>query len=250
MKQNVYLMADIHGSFKPVRDFCQRNPQLYKDKGQNENVLIILGDAGLNYFFDYRDDNLKEKLGKYPLTYFILRGNHEERPSICMEKNPDNWHIEKYFNNYVYVENNYPYIKYAWDGPAFYNINGYETMTFPGAVSVDKQYRLQMGWSWFENERMTEDEINDGRLMAAYHGGCDLVLSHTCPIIFEPTDLFISSVNQAMVDDIDYRAWCWGHYHQWRKYPQGEDGRRRLMLFNDAAVELENLMNGEVITPV
>jgi 3-oxoacid CoA-transferase subunit A len=262
MKQNVYIMGDIHGSFKPVRSFCQRNPRLYRDRKNGEsNVLIMLGDFGANYFFDYRDDNFKSKLSKYPLIYFVIRGNHEERPSICAAKNPDKWHIEQYFDNLVYVENDYPHIKYASDEPAYYNINGHSTMIFPGAFSVDKVNRLRNGWSWFENEQLTESEMNLGREMVGYYGGCDLVLSHTCPIMFEPTDLFLSVVDQSMVDktmerylgeieyNLDYRAWCWGHYHEWRKYPQ-TDGRRRLMLFNDAAVELENLMNGDVITPV
>lgn len=75
------------------------------------------------------------------------------------------------------------------------------------------------------------------------------MLSHTCPIIFEPTDLFLSVVDQATVDKsmerylgeieykLDYEAWLWGHYHQFRDYPR-TDGRKRLMLFNDALIQL------------
>ena len=66
------------------------------------------------------------------------------------------------YDNVVYVENEYPYIKYAYDKPAVYNINGYQTLVLPGAYSVDKYVRLQNGWSWFEQELPTEEEMNDG----------------------------------------------------------------------------------------
>lgn len=248
----VYLMADIHGDWRPVRDFLNRIDNKY----DNTDTIIILGDAGLNFFFNHRDENTKTKLNKLGINLFIIRGNHEERPSICADKNPDKWHTEIFFDNTVWVENDYPYIKYAWDQPSVYTINGYKTMVFPGAYSVDKYRRLQMGWSWFENEQMDEWEMELGKQMIYFNGNkCDLVLSHTCPIIYEPTDLFLSCVDQSMVDktmerylgeieyNLDYRAWCWGHYHQHREYPS-PDGRRRLMLMHDV-VRLEDVMEAE-----
>lgn len=252
-KLNIYLMGDLHGDFRPVRDFWLR-AKLSEKMAEKENVLICLGDFGGNFFFNYRDDNFKEKLGKYPFTYFVIRGNHEERASICAEKYPDKWHKEEFFSNEVWVENDYPYIKYALDLPSIYWINGYTTMIFPGAYSVDKYRRLQMGWSWFQDEQLNEWEMGFGRtIVKNSKNKCDLVLSHTCPIIYEPTDLFLSCVDQSMVDksmerylgeieyNLDYRAWCWGHYHQHREYPS-PDGRRRLMLMHDV-VKLEDVMN-------
>ena len=83
------------------------------------------------------------------------------------------------------------------------------------------------------------------------------MLSHTCPVIYEPTDLFLSIVDQSMVEkdmerylgqieyQLDYKAWLWGHYHQFRDYPR-TDERYRTMLFNDAAVDLKDYMIGKV----
>ena len=82
----IYITADIHGSFKPIRNFLRTRCNREND------AIIILGDAGLNFFFNYRDEELKKKLNSYKITYFIIRGNHEERPSICMEKYPNEWH--------------------------------------------------------------------------------------------------------------------------------------------------------------
>lgn len=252
-KYNVYLISDLHGDSRPVRDFWLR-AKLSEKMTEKDNVLICLGDFGGNFYFNHRDKNFKEKLGKYPFTYFVIRGNHEERPSICIEKNLNEWHYEMFFNNYVLVENAYPHIKYAWDCPFTYIINGYKTMVFPGAYSVDKYHRLQMGWSWFEHEQLTEKEMNIGREMVIMNKNkCDLVLSHTCPIMFEPIDLFLPHVDQSMVDktmerylgeiefNLDYKAWCWGHFHQHREYPR-TDGRRRLMLMHDV-VRLEDVIN-------
>jgi 3-oxoacid CoA-transferase subunit A len=252
--KNIFVTGDLHGSFMPVREFYKRQSELLKDK---DNILICLGDFGGNFFFDYRDEKFKKKLGKYPFTYFVIRGNHEERPSICMQKNPDKWHTEIYFDETVYVENDYPYIKYALDAPAVYTINYYRTLVLPGAYSVDKYHRLRNGWTWFKNEQLNEMEKECGRqLVKDYRGMFNLVLSHTCPIIYEPTDLFLPFVDQSTVDvsmerylgeieyNINYRAWLWGHFHSFRDYPRS-DGRFRTMLYNDF-INLDEYMIGTV----
>lgn len=255
--ENIFLIGDLHGSFKPVRSFAERYINLKKI---DNNVLICLGDFGGNFFFDYRDENFKEKLGKYNFTYFVIRGNHEERPSLCMERKPSKWHIENYFENKVYVENDYPYIKYALDFPSFYNIGGYETFIFPGAYSVDKFRRIQLNWSWFPAEQLTKEEMDLGLQMVESHKNkCDLILSHTCPIGYEPTDLFMSTIDQSMVDKtmeryldfiehgVDYKIWLWGHFHEFRDYSR-LDGKAKIMLSaGNEVVELNQIMRNSIV---
>lgn len=258
-----YICGDIHGSFIPIREFLRRNPRIESE----QNNLILLGDAGLNFFFDYRDRNFKKKLGRYPFTYFVIRGNHEERPSICAKKEPDKWHKEEYFEGNVWIENDYPYIKYAMDYVSFYNIateiNSYKALVIPGAYSVDKYYRLSLGKTWFPREQLSKEEKQKGlQLIEKENWKCDLVLSHTCPSIYEPTDLFLSAIDQSMVDKsmerylgeieykLDYKIHLWGHYHQYREYPRNIgkpaiNNPRQLMLFNDAIVELEDVMTNK-----
>lgn len=268
-KEKIYVLGDIHGDFRPVRELYNR----IQEKEQTNlkgSTLIILGDFGGNYFFNYRDENFKEKLKRYDFTYFIVRGNHEERPSICMQNNPDKWHTEIYMGNIVYVENQYPYIKYALDHPAVYNFyyeynvdmfKMYKTLVIPGAYSVDKFHRLASGMSWFENEQLSEEEMNIGRELLVKEDYFDLILSHTCPIIFEPTDLFLSVVDQSMVDksmerylgtiefNAEYRAWMWGHYHAFRDYPR-TDGRRKLMLYNNYAIDLYEYIEKDEVNKI
>lgn len=249
----IWIMGDIHGDFKPIRDFSYWN----LNRQTEDDVIILLGDVGLNFFFNYRDEKFKEKLGKYHMTYFVIRGNHEERPSVCAERDPANWHKERFFDEMVWVENKYPYIKYAMDYPAFYVINGYKTLIIPGAYSVDKIHRLKNGMSWFEGEQLTENEMFIGKNLVNMYGQFDLILSHTCPIIYQPTDLFIGAVDQSTVDNTmerylgeiennlaPYKLWIWGHYHQTRVYPQNYKGNP-LMLFNDAIFDLTHFQEDE-----
>lgn len=277
---SIYLIGDIHQRIEPIKDFYKRN----KDDINKEphNTLILLGDAGLNYWLDERDRKFKEELGKYPFTYFVIRGNHEQRPSLLY--NRDEWDMYTFFDGAVMVEREFPYIKYAADSGGLYSIpcgldyykgsaayafedRGYKTkflktLVLPGAYSVDKYYILSSGkGKWFEQEQMSSLEMIDisCQLNALYNNRVDLILSHTCPQVYEPTDLFIGVVDQTTVDksmelffnDImrkcKYKAWVWAHYHEYREYSREKisptyDEPRMLMLYNDGAVSLHNIM--------
>lgn len=277
-----YAIGDLHGRFQPVRDFHLRH-NTNKEYNKADKFLILLGDSGLNYYLDSRDKKFKEKLSKYPFTYFVVRGNHEERASNIAKNNPD-WRIEEFWGHLVWVEKEFPNIKYAMDYPAFYEIpyvevpyylrddnpicgyieyedliNTWRTFVIPGAYSVDKDYRLAMGYSWFKDEQLTKEEKDNGLfILEANDYKCDFVLSHTCPCCFEPTDLFLPMIDQSTVDKsmerylgqieflLDYKCWLWGHYHAFRDYPR-DDGKTKVMLFNQSAVDLEQVYNEDVV---
>lgn len=277
----IYVFGDLHGSHKPIKNFydCYKDHHDFNFDGTD--TIILLGDSGLNYYFNHRDDNFKNALSKYPFNYFVIRGNHEERPSICAEKEPEKWKTEIFWDNEVYVEKRCPKIKYALDVPAYYQIptrymhsiemgedkmidvcaRYYDVLVVPGAYSVDKEYRLMNGWSWFSQEQLSLKEMFDGlKVIEENYGDFDIVLSHTCPVKYEPVDLFLTFIDQSKVDKsmevyldyiddmINYDLWIWGHYHTYRYYdPETweEDGgdRRKLMLFNDNCIDLDEWMN-------
>lgn len=277
--KHIYFIGDLHGSFKGVRDLVQRCPRISRDKNKyyHENILVCLGDFGGNYFSNYRDDDFKNKLERYPFdAYFVIRGNHEERASNCAKANPDQWHTETFLGNEVLVENAHPRIKYALDVPAVYKfpyvkvrsiemeedengelpddiIGTLDVLVVPGAYSIDKMHRIANGWSWFPEEQLSAEEQQIGiDICEKYAYRFDMVLSHTCPIIFEPTDLFLSFVDQSSVDKtmerylgqleykMSYDFWLWGHYHADRIYPT----HKQIMLFG-GAMELQDMMDGE-----
>lgn len=93
-----------------------------------------------------------------------------------------------------------------------------------------------------------------GRNLCRNEAPFDLVLSHTCPYPYEPTDLFLAGLDQSTVDstmerylgeiefNLDYKRWAFGHFHADRLYPWA-DGRQMLMLFNENVVNLDKFMN-------
>ena len=206
--------------------------------------LIILGDVGLNYYLDSRDRKLKTMANRLGYQLYCLRGNHEERPEnvegMILEYD-ENVHGE------VYYEPDFPNIKY-FKTFGEYQIFRYKILVVGGAYSVDKEYRQLMGYQWFPGEQLTESETVE-LFELATGNEYDLVLSHTCPYDWRPTDLFLSCIDQSKVDttmekmlnllkDYIYKwdKWCFGHYHDDRFV------RPDVMMFYHEIAPLETIM--------
>ena len=187
----------------------------------SETAVIILGDFGANYYLSKHDWKIKHHAAKFGYTIYALRGNHEQRASLVknMEKVYDN-----FVHGCVFEEVEFPNIKYFADEVAEYNIMDKKILCIPGAYSVDKWYRLQNDWQWFAQEQLSEEEmkIAEEQFSGKYY---DFVFSHTCPISWEPNDLFLSMIDQSTVDKtmevwmdkfkekILWKHWVFGHYH-------------------------------------
>ena len=59
----VYVTGDTHCDFKRVAAFCDTV------ESNKDDILIILGDAGINYFGKAKDDWLKHELSKLPMNW-------------------------------------------------------------------------------------------------------------------------------------------------------------------------------------
>jgi 3-oxoacid CoA-transferase subunit A len=214
--QMIYVTGDIHGNPTRIENFCMEHSI------SNEDILIILGDTGLNYYLDYRDDWLKKRLANLPITIFCIRGNHEERP-----QNISTYKIKQMFGNDVFYEPKYPNIIFAKDGN-IYNIEGNKCLAIGGAYSVDKDYRLACGWTWFKDEQLSKEEmLSIGAGITEYMetDNIDYILTHTCPYNIRPTHLFLSDIDQSTVDTsmehwmqslsdiLNFKRWYFGHYH-------------------------------------
>ena len=248
-----FLLGDLHGEAAPIDLFYWDNrDRLNLDDGNNH--IILLGDVGANFGLKgLRDQRFKKALSQYPFTSICLRGNHEARVQNVINGNPRGWKQEHKYGGTIYVEKKYPKIEYLSDVPAVYEFAGYKTLSIPGAYSVDKWYRLSHKWTWFADEQLTEEEMELGRVLKKTEAPFDLVISHTCPWFYMPTDLFLPGLDQSTVDntmerylgeleyDLDYKRWAWGHYHADRLYPW-VDGKEKLMLFNEKVVDLRKFM--------
>lgn len=207
------VTGDTHGDFDEIIHFT-------KQHANESDVTIVLGDAGINYWGDWRDLKLKNYISSNVKgVLFIVHGNHE--------MNPEHMGLaEKVWNDgIVYYEENYPKILYAKDGE-IYNIDGMKTLVLGGAYSVDKYYRLERNYHWFEDEQMSDEEKSRCLTNIANHNWeVDVVLSHTVPYNYQPFDMFLSGVDQSTVDNsmekwlqeihekLDYSYWFAGHFH-------------------------------------
>lgn len=211
----IYITGDIHGEvFRIAAAVARFNID-------SEDVIVLLGDVGMNYYGNKRGDrHRKKRLNKLGVPMFCIHGNHEMRPGTIPSYHEVEWH-----GGAVYVEDDYSNLLFAKDGEV-YDLNGQKTIVIGGAYSVDKWYRLQCDLNWFPDEQPSE-EIKAKVEQKLHELGwrVDAVLTHTCPEQYIPREAFLSGVDQATVDSsteqwldtiaerLDYRAWFCGHWH-------------------------------------
>ncbi|WP_157047124.1 metallophosphoesterase [Alkaliphilus metalliredigens] len=86
-------------------------PDTNLSKTTKDDLMIVLGDAGVNYYENERDALLKEDLEVWPITFFFVRGNHERDPANIST------YVEQPFNEgKVLIEPDYPSLLFAKDG--------------------------------------------------------------------------------------------------------------------------------------
>lgn len=247
-------MGDIHGDASLVEQLYEKAIKIYSPR-EYDLTFILLGDVGANYYENIKDMIFKYKLSLLPVELLCLRGNHEQRPSILMEQDPDRWKVISKYDGYFYVEKEYPNILYFKDDVGVYNIGGYSVLTIPGAYSIDKYYRLESGWKWFPKEQLSvEERLAAKTICESNDMKFDLILSHTCPYGWRPADLFLSCIAQRIVDNsmefflqgiadnISFKAWCYGHFHDFRI----SEDKARIMLNGYHAVELNSVINKDL----
>ena len=261
----LFFIGDIHGRYEYILSFDIR----LEEKLDETDSIVLLGDSGLNFFQNHKDKEMKEHLSKFKCTFYVLRGNHDHRVRPLAEERPKEWDFvyENSENNAIhgnfYIEKSFPKIKYFSDEVGIYYINHsnglYKTLIVPGAYSVDKYYRLASGWIWYEDEQLTKEERINGLSLIEKNNSFDFVLSHTSPAIFEPTDLFLPTINQSTIDkttefylghieyNIDYNFWLWGHYHKFRVYPGPPTNKGQCIMLGNGteALEFENIIKGD-----
>ena len=214
----VYITGDTHGDFSRFYKFNKRVKPTVSD------VMIILGDAGLNYYGNRLDALRKSEAAVLPMTFFCIHGNHEMRPEHIAS-----YKTKRFHGGTVWYEPDFPNLLFAMDGDV-YRLGGRDCIVIGGAYSVDKFYRLQNGWQWFDDEQPSEAiKARVENALATREYKIDTVLSHTCPIQYEPIEVFLPSIDQSTVDKsteewlgsieqrLDYKAWYCGYYHTAKK---------------------------------
>ena len=212
----VYLTGDTHGHFERIARFCQAY-----DLGKDD-IVIILGDAGVNYYGQgsARDLASREALGCLAPTFFCLQGNHEMRPQSVGTYRETEWH-----GGTAFVEDEWPNILFAKDGE-LYDLDGTRAFVVGGAYSVDKNLRIAIGWHWFPDEQPSDEvKRHVEERLDAIGWDVDVMLTHTCPMDFRPIEAFVAGVKGSAVDTsteewlqsieqrLTYKRWYFGHFH-------------------------------------
>lgn len=264
----IYITGDTHRNFDRVIEFYRKMNLTKKD------ILIVLGDAGINYSGSESDIHIKEMLNKLPFTIFCIHGNHEMRPTDTIGYNTKIYH-----GGTVWYQKDYPNILFAKDGE-IYNFNGFKCLVIGGAYSIDKWHRVlnaynyisylypnllsqdeyeralmmlrgqisdtngnirkslekvmavlpKNSYGWFETEQPSEKiKKRVESKISKCNNSVDIVFSHTCPLKYEPIEVFISGFSQDIVDKsteiwldkientLSYKRWYCGHFHTEKK---------------------------------
>lgn len=219
----IYITGDKHGNFQAYYQLIENN------NFQKDDVIIVCGDAGLEYG-SYNMGSCKKEMKKCDATWLILRGNHDIRYWRRHFSNSDNWSVSYRFKEATLVQNKYPNIHYLLDEGGIYTINGYNFLMIPGAYSVDKDYRLQNHLPYEFDEQLNIDERLSLKSIIRPNE-IDFVCAHTfpCSQISNLKYLFLSFIDQSKVDntmeyfiedlmiDIEksprFKHYFGGHYH-------------------------------------
>lgn len=210
----VILTGDTHGEFERIEEFCEEY------ETTPEDVIVILGDAGINYWLNSRDLELKERLARLPVTIFCIHGNHEERPEELHSYEEMTWR-----EGMVLFEPDYANLLFAQDGEV-YDFDGKKALVIGGAYSVDKYYRIANGLRWFPSEQPDErtKELVE-RKLNQLGWRVNYVFSHTVPLDYIPQHALLPTIDQRTVDRsteewlgaiekrLRYDRWFAGHYH-------------------------------------
>lgn len=229
----IYITGDTHGHFERIQIFCEQHHTTKDD------IIIILGDAGINFSGLFKDNIKKDFLSHLPITLFCIHGNHEQRPFTIPTYKEKSWH-----EGIVYVEDEYPNLVFAKDGE-IYDFDGKKTMVIGGAYSIDKMMRIVYGYGWWEDEQPSEEikqyveqqlNLNQWKM--------DVILSHTCPMKYEPVEVFLLGIDQNRVDQsteiwldeienkLNYQKWYCGHFHTEKKVEKLEIMFENIDLFH------------------
>ncbi len=220
----VLLAGDQHGSLQDTTMVLEYAVTL------GAELVIVLGDFGFvwdpssTYDFDHLTRELKER----GLKLWWLDGNHENFDHLRDEYGID---VDKTFatlNNIPMSET----ISYLPRGHTFV-LDQMTFMAFGGAVSVDKQWRIE-GESWWPQELITDEQVD-----AVPELPVDVLLSHDIhtlsPILHGELMKLdwkldaLSNHNRHQVDRVvakvtPKKAIFHGHYH--KRYADKIDGIR------------------------
>ena len=194
----IYLISDIHGDkdFKGLKE--------YAANAGEEDLLIILGDVGLEFEKTERNREFTQFFLGLQKPIAIVDGNHENF-SFLNSFPEEEWNGGR-------IHRLSPYIVHLMRGN-IYDLEEKSFFVFGGCKSSAKW--AQMGL-WYPGEEATEAECAFARANLAAHGNqVDYILTHKYEE--DPSVGTVSIPLQKLTAEIErnisYRTWYAGHWH-------------------------------------
>jgi hypothetical protein len=209
----VFITGDTHGSMdihKLSAQFFPVGRELTK-----KDYVIICGDFGLVFFNEQTNEEkywLKWLTGR-PWTTLFVDGNHENHPKLY------NLQTANMFGSDVGEVT--PSVFHLRRGKV-YNINGNNFLAYGGAMSVDRETRVD-GVSWWKDEIPRQEEFHLALENSQKHD-IDYVIAHTLPrgIQYGLGYARYEDPTSKQLDHItchlDFKKYFCGHFHDDRTF--------------------------------
>ena len=194
----IYFISDIHEdlNFSGLTEYIK----LATDK----DLLIILGDIGLNFQNTEENRKFTERFLQVDKNVAFIDGNHENFDYLNSFPVED-WNggkVNRLSKNVVrLIRGN------------VYQIDGFKFFIFGGCKSAPKWKELGL---WHDGEEPTKDEYDFALSSLEKHGNSvDFVLTHKYEIKGQGTnsELLLDLCNY-IDKNVSYRKWLSGHWHR------------------------------------
>lgn len=207
----IYITGDTHRNyhFDKLLKFSQEHPELTK-----EDYLIIAGDFGGVFSQDTLEDDLQH-YSDLPFTVLFVDGNHENFDIL------NAYPVEEWNGGKIHrIRND---IIHLMRGQVF-EIEGKTFFTFGGAMSQDRESRVE-GIGWWKEELPTHEEYEEAvRNLSRYGNKVDYVVTHSCSeralyykdlrdiVIGKPLAPEVALLS-GLDEIITCKRWYFGHFH-------------------------------------
>lgn len=210
----ILITGDTHNSYgigklKPLKDINLTY----------EDYLIILGDAGIVWHGNEKDNELLKWYKKHvKCQVLFIDGNHDHHVAL------NNMEVTQWHGGNIHRINEQ--VIHLMRGE-IYTIEDKTFFTMGGGRSVDKSSRIE-GLSWWKEEMPSYDECDYAENNLVKHGNeVDYILTHECPerylneVIpywariqfgYNPPNL-LNTFLEHLYEKVSFKKWFWGHYH-------------------------------------
>lgn len=200
----IYFLSDVHEdkNFKGLKN--------YLDVATENDLLIILGDVGLNFQNTPENHSFTKWFLSLEKNIAFIEGNHENftyLDSFPMET----WNgetVNRLNNNIVRLRRG-----------NVYDVDGIKFFAFGGCKSSSKWKEQGL---WFDGEEPTEDELCFAKEnLKKYNNHVDYVLTHKYEILGQGTNSqLLLDLCEYIDKNVVYKKWISGHWHKQEVYDQ------------------------------